>query len=426
MNKEIIAQGSRLKLDQLIYGSGTNWREWYEKLPHLCVSAYGKAANWVKTGAHTYPLPDTVVKWTTRGLTAAAANAKVIESYTAVDAAIAKYDDVEGRIFSELFLAPCKMGKNKLEAQPTYNTIIAEMSGIKLLALIKSVYSNQGVSGTAEQRAQFGRNKFAAIRMTDFQTVIEWAKLFKFEVEARTLSGNAILTDKEQAQEFLDKLAPKFREHILDVRTKEMDALYGENGLSLAKVIAITMHYEETHFANLSESIPQMKGNTAAFRTEEKLDKHPCGLDRVSNEEWARMTTAQKKPYKKCKECGCYGHFKDECSKAEEPTPPTRKKNFKKKAVEQKKSERFKKTIKFKTRKGTKMAFRTESEDPSSEEDDQDDQSENEEEELRKNLKSGVILLSDLVKEMKANKGNDKYKSSKKSMFTLTAKAIQT
>ena len=84
LNKEIMAQESRLKLDQLIYGSGTNWSEWYEKLSHLCVSAFGKAADWIKTGAHTYPLPDTVLKWTTRGLTNATANAKVIEFYTAV------------------------------------------------------------------------------------------------------------------------------------------------------------------------------------------------------------------------------------------------------------------------------------------------------------------------------------------------------
>ena len=78
--KQTMAQdSSKLKLDQLIYGTGTNWREWYEKLPFLCGATFGIAANWVSTGVHTYPEPDTAAKWTARGFTAAEIRKEFLE-----------------------------------------------------------------------------------------------------------------------------------------------------------------------------------------------------------------------------------------------------------------------------------------------------------------------------------------------------------
>ena len=67
-------------------------------------------------------------------------------------------------------------------------------------------------------------------------------QFFKIEIAARTLARNVHLTDKKQAQEFMCKLAPKYKDRVLDVQTKKRDLIYDFGGLVLAKAIDSTLH----------------------------------------------------------------------------------------------------------------------------------------------------------------------------------------
>ena len=57
-----------------------------------------------------------------------------------MDAAEAKFADVERKIFREIKLAPYPIRKNKLEGRANNHAILKASSAIQLLALITEVY----------------------------------------------------------------------------------------------------------------------------------------------------------------------------------------------------------------------------------------------------------------------------------------------